>query len=201
MLKDTSSLLELREAPGVFVDAALIDELDQPLFLSLWGRDTALQQWLAQLSLPPTEGGLREFTLADSAQRLRIHITDVDALTKETGRITDTLFGPLVHLFLFDRLLREPDRARRRAMVMHRHAEALDTAERDQRLWAVVRETCHLPLLTHWQGPLLAAFREAGWLTEIDGFGISATGIDLGDEQLESLVTDYIQAGTLRLTA
>jgi hypothetical protein len=201
MLHDTPQLLTLREAPGLFADAALVDPLDRPLFLSLWGRDTALQHWLAELSLPPAEGGRREFTLAGSDESLRIHINDVDALAKETGRITDTVFGPLVHLFLFDRLVRAPDRVQRRAVVLVRRAQALDPAARDRRLWAVVRETCHLPLLDHWQRPLLSAFRKVDWITEIDGFGVSATRIELGDEGLERLVTEQIQADVLRLNA
>ena len=45
MLK--SSLMEIDEAPDLFADALLVDPADNLLFLSLWGRDTSLQEFLA----------------------------------------------------------------------------------------------------------------------------------------------------------
>lgn len=56
-----SHLMQVDEAPELFADAVLVDAADNLLFLSLWGRDTALQEFLARLSLPSHEGGLDSF--------------------------------------------------------------------------------------------------------------------------------------------
>jgi len=58
-----SHLMQVDEAPELFADAILVDAADNLLFLSLWGRDTALQEFLARLSLPSHEGGLDSFFL------------------------------------------------------------------------------------------------------------------------------------------
>ena len=43
-------LFKLRELSDLFADACVRDEAGQLMFLSLYGRDTAIQQLLARLS-------------------------------------------------------------------------------------------------------------------------------------------------------
>jgi len=44
------SLMQLDVIPDLYVDASLVDTCDKLLFLSLWGRDTAIQEFLAGIS-------------------------------------------------------------------------------------------------------------------------------------------------------
>ena len=95
-----SALIALREAPDVFADAALVDDAERLLFLSLWGRDTSIQHCLAMLSLPTAEGGSDELTLTDGTPD-RLRVTDVDQLTRHTGRVPNRRVratGPCISL-------------------------------------------------------------------------------------------------------
>ncbi len=194
------ALLTIDEAPGLFADALLTDEGQNLLFLSLWGRDTAIQEFLARLTLPVREGGLEQF----HAGARFIQVGREEHLKKETGRMPSRLFGNLVHLWLYHDLAASPDRANRKALLLHRPEESSTADAREAlwgRLWELVRDTCHLPLLPHWRKEVMAAFHAHGWLQHIAGTGMDATLLDLGHEDLEWVVTGLIQDGRLSLVA
>ncbi|MFA7606510.1 MAG: hypothetical protein WCY08_08020, partial [Rhodocyclaceae bacterium] len=100
------------------------------------------------------------------------------------------------------RLAVEPDHANRRALLLYHPGEG-STAEGEaslrQRLWSLVTETCHLPLLPAWRDTLLEAFQAAGWIRNLQGVGLSAYALDLGDDEVENVVSRLIRER--RLTA
>lgn len=193
-------LMPITETPGLYADAVLTDEGHNLLFLSLWGRDTAVQEFRARLSLPVHEGGLDNFRLEGLPF---VQVGNPERLVTDSGRTPSQLiFGSLVHLWLYDRLAVEPDRANRRALLFYRPAEE-STAEgqwslRD-RLWSLVTETCHLPLLPAWRDTLLEAFQAAGWIKTLQGVGVAAYALDLGDDAVETVISRLIRER--RLTA
>ncbi|MCY1516600.1 hypothetical protein D9M68_512410 [compost metagenome] len=71
-----------------------------------------------------------------------------------------TLFGSLINLWLFDRRCTRPDKSNASALALVPRS-AIDP---DARLWRLVRDTCPLPLLNHWQAPVLAHLRAHGML-------------------------------------
>ncbi len=201
----TPLLMPVVDAPGLFADAMLADEGGNLLFLSLWGRDTAIQEFRARLSLPVREGGLEHARLEQpDGACLTARTGDPQRLESDSGRTSSqTIFGTLVHLWLFDRLAREPDRSNRRAMLIHRNDAAAQAGQRhlhQHRLWEQVRASCHLPLLPHWRKVVIEAFRKAGWIRRLEGHAVSAWVIDLGDDAVEALVTRLIREGRLSAT-
>lgn len=196
------ALMPISDAPGLFADAVLTDEGNNLLFLSLWGRDTAVQEFRGRLSLPVREGGLDNFRLEAEGTPF-VQVGNPDRLVTDSGRTPpQMIFGSLVHLWLYDRLAVEPDRANRRALLLYRPDEA-STAEGEtslrHRLWSQVTETCHLPLLAEWRDTMLAAFEAAGWIKTLQGVGVAAYALDLGDDAVENVVSRLIQER--RLTA
>lgn len=185
--------IPLIDTHGVYADAALADETGNLLFLSLWGRDTAIQELRARLSLPAHEGGLSDLRFEHQRFR-RVQIGDPGRLDSETGRTGQTLFGPLIHLWLYDRIAQRPDLANRRALMLCKPGQA-DT----DRLWALVTEVCHLPLLPHWREAVLETFRSAGWIQYLGGMGIDAYVIQLAEEAVEETITRLIKAGLLTI--
>ncbi|HHC72951.1 MAG TPA: hypothetical protein ENK54_08635 [Thiotrichales bacterium] len=198
------ALMTLPEASGLFADAVLTDEGRNLLFLSVWGRDTAIQEFRARLSLPVREGGLDRFRMEGEAGDLFVQVGNPDRLIGESGRApSHSIFGSLVHLWLYDRLAVAPDRANRRALMLHRPEEAenpVGQASIRRRLWTLVADTCHVPLLSHWQETALGAFEAAGWIKTLPGIGVSAHLVDLGDDEVEDLVTRLIRGGRLAAT-
>jgi len=191
------NLLPIPEVPGLFVDAALTDKGSNLLFLSVWGRDTVCQEFLARLSLSVSEGGLDRFQVGGDATARFIQIGNPERLGKRTCRADQTIFGSLAQLWLYDQFTERPDKANRRGYLLYQAAE--DPQVVDKRLWQLIRETCHLPLLDHWQAPFIELCRRRDWLTHLDGLGVNAWLVELGNSDLEAEVTALIRAGRLAL--
>jgi hypothetical protein len=153
-------LYKLRELSDLYADACVRDESGQLMFLSLFGRDTAVQQLLAAFTLKVTEGGLDGFHLQDPAgESHRVHVGNADRLEKFTGKLPrDNLFGNLVHLWLYDPILTRPDRSNRVAWVLVDGVD--DPSVRTEAIWSWAWGLCKLlspvPLLDTWQAPVLA---------------------------------------------
>ena len=204
-----SHLMQVDEAPELFADAVLVDAADNLLFLSLWGRDTALQEFLARLSLPAHEGGLDSFFLRPGntanglPRRKLVQIGDPDRLEHYSGRMPTNIFGDMAHLWLFNRLVTEPDLANRRTIALFKPDEVSTDSEREVvhgRIWQLTKAICHLPLLDHWIEPVTAAFRSRDWIKHFDGIGIHAAMIDLNlGEEVEAVITGLVRDGSLSL--
>ncbi len=196
-------LMPIAETPGLYADAVLTDEGHNLLFLSLWGRDTAIQEFRARLSLPVREGGLDNFRLEGEGAPF-VQVGNPERLVNDSGRTPpQMIFGSLVHLWLYDRLAVEPDRANRRALLLYRPEEdstAKGKTSLRHRLWSLVTETCHLPLLPAWRDTVLDAFQASGWINTLKGVGLAAYALDLGDDEVENVVSRLIHERRLTTT-
>ena len=161
--------------PGLFVDALLTTAADTLLFLSVWGRDSAAQELFARLSLEPGEEGLSNSNVEfvdPSGHPRTVHMPAKDHLEKITGRMpAHSLFGDgLVHGLIFQTTVQQPDQANQTAVLIHRPDEPESSVEARQ--WALIQSLCRVPLLSAWRRPVLEAFRDEGWITDLDGFGL-----------------------------
>jgi len=120
-----------------------------------------------------------------------------ERLGKKTCRVDGTIFGSLVQIWLYDQFAERPDKANRRGYLLYQAAEDPQVVEK--RLWQLIKETCHLPLLDHWQTPFIELCRRRNWLTHLDGMGVSAWLVELDSNDLEPAVTAMIRAGRLAL--
>ncbi|EPB9494601.1 TPA: hypothetical protein L4Q76_001678 [Pseudomonas aeruginosa] len=159
------ALLPIDESPDLMVDGCIGDESNNLIFLSVWARDTAIQQFLARLTLGGNEDGLDQFHLVtDSGSSIPVFVGNVDRLEKRSTRVfRRTLFGSLVNLWLFDKRCVRPDKANASALtLMPRESD-----HRLDRLWMMVRETCPLPLLDHWRETVLDLLLEQSMLVKL----------------------------------
>ena len=187
-----NTLYQIDEVSDLYVDAFLMDQ-SQLIFLSVWGRDTALQEFFARLTLPKSEHGLREIHLEslDSNQTHFVDIPDIDKLDKTNGRVQTRVFGQLSHVFIYDKLAVKPDALNNRALLFYR--------DEKPDIWEIVKEACHLPLLDHWKESVLSAFQQQGWIQTLDGEGIHAIKINFVQEDVERLLEFEIKEGSLTL--
>lgn len=190
---------------GAYSDAYVLDEANHLVFLSIWGRDTAIQELLARLTVPVRDGGLDQFKLRHAGGReVLVFPGDPDRLTKHNGRMPrENLHGDIVHLWLYKPLVEEPDRANRRAILLSDCRHRLQDPQATQnRIWSLIKEVCHLPLHDSWQTTLISKFTELGWIQPLTKtFGLAAIQLDLGEPQLEAVVTELIQQRQLTLDA
>jgi hypothetical protein len=160
-----SQLHRIQECQDLMADACLCDERHNLVFLSLWGRDTSVQEFLARLTLRQNENGLDHFHLIDDSAQAEtlVFVGDVDRLEKRTTRaFRQTLFGSMINVWLFDFRCIKPDKANSCAVAL-----LPKDSDRTQRLWTLVQETCPLPLLDHWRETVLDLLNSNAMLSSL----------------------------------
>jgi hypothetical protein len=167
-------LYTLEQSAELFVDALVVDADERLLFASLYGRDASLQQLRAALSLPVAGGGLNRLTVQrpGSAAILTAWVTDAQRLRAISGRLPqENLFGALAQLWLYDPRLAALDHANGAGYLIEMvSVEQVDAAAPGLKthapsqpgsgasaLWQLVCALSPLPLLTHWEKPVLTA--------------------------------------------
>lgn len=159
-------LFRLDECPELMADACVGDEDGMLVFLSLWGRDTAVQEFLARLTLGQgDELGLDRLHVLNAAGgTFQVFVGEADRLEKRLTRADRrTLFGALTHLWLFDQSCIRPDQAHAMALALLPR----DSSCRQERLWRLTRETCPLPLLDPWRDTVLDLLQARSMLTRL----------------------------------
>lgn len=187
----------------VFVDACIPDDAGQLLFLSAFGRDTSLQQMLARFQLRATAGGLDRITIQREAEPFTALVGDPNRLEKLSGRLPrETLFGNLVHLWIFDPVVLEPDRANGRGWILveeDEHRSDRRAELRAQRRWMLLSRLARIPLLDEWRDTLLEALEvefPSAWHASSCIGRLSAERLAL-PEAFESFVSDLLTRGLL----
>lgn len=101
----------------------------------------------------------------------------------------------MVHLWLFDTRCVKPDKATASALALL----PTDGSDHTARLWALVRETCPLPLLDHWRDAVLALLQSQEMLTRLPfALGrLEGHRLNLDVPALTTALGDLIRCGTL----
>ena len=211
-------MYEIQHCSDVFVDACVRNEASQLMFLSAYGRDTAVKELMARMELGGNDNhGLSELTLKGTCNHAgeshTVMVGDPKRLEKHTGRLPKRrLFGNLTHLWIYDPVIRVPDKGARTAWLIDRPTDdkshGLDMQER---IWAAIGNLASIPLLPHWRDTVLAAVKrgmvfEMGKATGPDYNprfskplgGMQAFRIALTDE-FPNVVSSLIKSGQLTL--
>lgn len=180
----------------VLCDALVTSSDNRLLFASLWGRDSAIQHLLAGLSLKTCDGGFDALRVQTPAKAWKALLSK-DELAKTSGRLpTDNLFGDIAQVMVYDRAFANASSgSERRQLLLFQQPTALDSA----RIWAAIRHCSHLPLLEHWQAPVLNLLQTNGWLSTLPSFGVEAWLIDLTSDCFELAVSQLVRQGSLTL--
>ena len=161
----SKTLYRIDECPDLMADGCVGDENSNLVFLSIWARDTAVQEFLARLTLGRDAQGLDQFHIVtEQGGALPVFVGNVENLEKRITRAyRRTLFGSLTNVWLFDRRAVKPDKANASALALLPR----ESAQRVDRLWSLVRDTCPLPLLDHWRDIVLDQVHARSMLTRL----------------------------------
>jgi hypothetical protein len=206
-----NQLMQIDVIPDLYADAALVDAYDKLLFLSLWGRDTAIQEFLAGISLANEEGGINSFFLSTGMRhtgdpmRKLVQIGEAKRLNHYSGRMpaSNVFGGDMAHLWVFDRLVTDPDLANRRTIAISKSDKGSEVKNRSvtqSRIWQLTKAICHLPLLDHWADIVIRQFYSREWIKDFSGIGVNGALIDLSlGEEVEDEISTLIRDGVLTL--
>lgn len=209
-MTDETRPFQVQEFPEIWADACVRDSDGRFLFLSLFGRDNAILQFMAAMELPRAEQGIDRFMLVDAAGREHpVEVGGTDRLAKHSGRLPrQNLFGPVSHLWLYDASLTSPDRVNRHGWVLRHSAEMADadasTAHLLDRAWEMMQSLSPVPLLGIWREALMQLAIDTGMVRLLDDPLFPALGpiqgarVSLGQQFLPKL-SKLVSDGVLRL--
>jgi hypothetical protein len=193
----------LEQQSDVFVDALVSDHRAQMLFVSVYGRDTSIQQLMARLHLRRDQGGVDDLTLLDATSRsqaMRVLVGDPSRLDKLTGRLPRTgLLGNLLHAWIFDPAVLQLDPATGSGWLLEPLHGEMPHGQRAAReaaqAWRMVKELSPVPLLDHWMLPVLAHLQSIQALIRPATVGpVSALRIELPQDFM-AWVSEQVRDG------
>ncbi len=196
-----NAMLAINEVNDVYCDALVCDE-GYLVFASCWGRDTAIQELLARLTLTGSEGGISQLSFDGNVDKsspiqfvnFPVKIGDPDRLDKMTGRMPKSnLFGDLVHVWLFDKKVRLPDYVNREAYLLVLPGQN----DHDEMAWGLIKQVCHLPMLGHWRQTIIDLMRESGWLKLVTGHSIDLISISIPEDEFNTEISRMVKTGEL----
>ena len=168
----TTNLDQLKELPDLSVDACVVDQVTgQLIFLSVWGRDTAITELIARLTLDAreTESLRSGITLNVDGKPQRISI-NADLLEKQLSRsYKGTLFGNLINLWLFDNRCTSPDRANLTSYVLLEQNTAMGSLKQHPQFTkclAQLTDLSPLPILPSWADLVFQEAEGLGMVTQ-----------------------------------
>jgi hypothetical protein len=158
-------LYEITQVAEVYADAMVRDENGDVMFLSCYGRDTAIKEMMARIQLSTSTDAITQLTLVSGSGSTREmstgYLMQPKELTYHSGRLPRGLFGQLVHAWIYNPVILLPDRGAQQAWVIEPTVvtEALDLAlsqgQLKAKVWQAVQSLSSVPLLTHWQDTIL----------------------------------------------
>jgi hypothetical protein len=203
-------LYQIMELSDLYADACVRDESGELMFLSLYGRDTAIQQLLAAFTLKANSGGLDHFRLLsvgdDGVQSIeKIQVGNPDRLTKYSGRLPkENLFGNLIHTWIYDTALLKPDRPNRTAWLMLDEPFTPKARPRLlQGIWSLYKQLSPVPLLDSWKEVVIRA-TQAECVSFMEGSNyppigkVASAKVFLPDSFAED-ISRMVQAGMIGL--
>ncbi len=195
----TQQPMKIVDINGVFVEAFLLDSNNEIAFISLIGKDTALQEFRARWSLPASQGGLTDFQVETDDSTIRLFLGEIKKMQTLSGRLSTHLFGELIQLWLFKELSQTPDYANRQAIQLYRPDDDSDAIQ--DNLWTLIKDLSHLPLLDEWRVVIIDLLIKKQWISTWQGVGLLAHHIHLPEEELALLLQANIQSGALLAAA
>lgn len=207
-------MYRVKEVSDLFADACVRHpQTGAVLFLSIYGRDTAVLEFFASFSLPKTQGGLSEFTLLDAdGAPSTVFVPEPSRLDKLTGKLPKTnLFGNLAQAWLFDSVITAADKANRTTWGLYPthgiDGRAVDQQEIADRLWQQILDLSPVPLAMGWRDQVMTLLGQGfvTWLDEPDNLHpplgpIMACRVDL-NQRFVDLVAKSVKAGDLCVSA
>ena len=157
------TLYRIDECPDLMADGVVGDENGNLVFISLWARDTAVQEFLARLTLGRDEQGLDQFhIITEQGASIPVFVGNVENLEKRSARAL-----PAHAVRLADQHLAVRSALRQTRQGQRQRWRSCPRSDRLDRLWTLVRDTCPLPLLDPWRDSVLELLQAKSMLTRL----------------------------------
>jgi len=197
----TISTFILKDIPDLLCDCLVIDSDNNLVFLSVWGRDTAMQELLAKLTIGSSSNvGLTDIRLVNRLN-LRFHakLPKDSEYDKKTQKFQHPRFGTLNHAWIFDKRIKQPCRENQSAMLMFEENTSPDMINRS--ILQTIKQLTSIPLLDHWQASVIEIAKDNDMIktNKVLGRPMRSFTINLNENIMVDKVSELIQNKTLTL--
>jgi hypothetical protein len=154
-----STLLSIESCPNVFVDACVRNTSGMLMFMSVYGRDTAIKELMARIQLGgESKDGLPTLVMYTDGETHKAVVGDTKGLQKLTGRLPRCVYGMLTHLWVYRPQVKGVSKSTGTAWVLVKQPEP--DVRTQARVWSAVMELASIPLLPHWQTTVMEAISD-----------------------------------------
>lgn len=189
-------ILTLQDIPDLKCDSCVANNDSELIFMSIWGRETAIQELFAKLTLGETsKHGLSVIQFTNYNQ---VRLAEGQHYAKRTLKLNKTQFGALIHAFIFDKRIIEPNRDSNSMITLFKS----DFGSLIPCYFDAVKLLTSIPLLDHWADEIVLIAEQQEMINEhkpIVG-DIYASTITVDDITLTQSVSQKIRAGSLTLS-
>ncbi|WP_392562277.1 hypothetical protein RHO12_01970 [Orbus sturtevantii] len=195
------STFTLKDIPDLLCDSYIVDSNDNLVFLSVWGRDTAMQELLAKLTIGSSSNvGLTDIRLVNRLNLLfHAKLTNDSEYNKKTQKFYHSQFGTLNHAWIFDKRIKQPCRENQSAMLMFEENTSPDM--NNMSIFQTIKQLTSIPLLDHWQTSVIEIAKDNDMIKAnlVLGRPIQSFTINLNENIMVDKVSELIQNKTLTL--
>lgn len=209
-MKQAPRLYRIEGFADLWADACLRSDEGQLRFLSFYGRDSSIMQFISAMELGAKAAeGIQRFHLVQGASRHLVEVGSVEGMGKFSTRLPrQNLFGPVSQMWIYDKSLQEIDKANRIGWVIHHEQQShrADADRLDAQVWELVKNLSPVALLDHWREPLIEWCLDRKAVQEIGSdlyprLGpIRGVRVSLSDYFLEH-VSHCVRQGAITLTS
>ncbi|RUS67432.1 hypothetical protein CUZ56_01377 [Saezia sanguinis] len=192
------TLYRIDECIDLMLDSCVIDHNANLVFASAWGSDTATQSLLAKLTLGNTKDGMDHFHMInENNASIPVYVGDLNKYEKRLARFNRcSIFGSIVNVWIYDKRCKFPDEEKSSAYMLY-----IQNHLNDERLWALIKATCSIPLLDEWQKIVIEIMQDTDMLihlpTPLGPLAGYQLQVDL--DKLTSVIGEHIRHGMLSI--
>ena len=150
------NLFKLDAMGQVYADSFVGTESNELLFISLYGGQTEIRRLQSAITIgdKPEQGGLASISGGNDVTKFNLRINNPNHLGQTSGVIQKTLFGDLVHLWVFnDHLLNNLDYSNGIGYFLIEDSDHPN--ELENQIWSRIKVLAEIPLLDDWQNPIM----------------------------------------------
>ena len=150
------NLFKLDAMGQVYADSFVGTESNELLFISLYGGQTEIRRLQSAITIgdKPEQGGLASISGGNGVTKFNLRISNPNHLGQTSGVIQKTLFGDLVHLWVFnEHLLKNLDYSNGIGYFLIQDAE--HPRELENQIWSRIKVLAEIPLLDEWQNLIM----------------------------------------------
>ncbi|MCT6866451.1 MAG: hypothetical protein M3Z63_00080 [Gilliamella apicola] len=188
-------IFTLDDFPDLKVDCCITNDKSELIFISIWGRDIALYELLAKITLD-TAGGNHLISRIKYNKDYYIQLRSNITYTKKIEKVK-TSFGFLTQVFIFDERILKANPETKSRIILSKITDERPTAH----YFSAIQEISTIPMLKSWSNEIISIVNQCEMMIEHNPIvgRYKATTITISEDKLAKEMSVRMRSGILTL--